>query len=380
MQAEESTEPIVQLTQETIDQIKTTVTEANPDKTGDDLDALYTQALEAELEKQKQDQKPYIDKYKEVRSRADMAGKTDDEILSVVEKELAPAEDVPAEVDFSLFDNKAEEENKPAAQAAEVPEDVKAALAEYELIKADPMFDAYIKARKSGSSDFLEVIRKEGLLIDVKSLSSVDVLRADLMRLKSIDPTITDEAIEEEIDTFNGLSQIEKVRRVAPIREQLMREQEERAKKLGDVFASRAKAEDPAKTMQDFNTSVSKLKDTKFLYTTVDDEKVSKASTMVRNGLLSFRDKEGKLDHDAAAKAAFILSNFRSIVDDARKDAYADGMRASEKRRGNAKSPIKLSSSAPEHRGDTSGDREMLKRKAAEAKMSVFEYLEKHGK
>jgi len=374
-------EVTVQLTQETIDQIKSRVAESNPDKTDEDLSSVIEAEMTKELDKLKEEQKPYIEKYKEVIKRPEMAGKTEDEINAIIESELASGkEDAPASVDFDLFDTQTGEQKKTEPSKVELPEDVKATLAEYEQVKTDPLFDAYIKAKKTGSADFLDVIRREGLLIDVKSLPADDVFKADLMRLKALDPSITDESIEDELDAFRSLSNIEKVRRTAPIREQLIKEQEERAKRLGKVFDTRAKAEDPNKILEEFSTSAEKLKGSKFLYTQVGDEQISKAKGMVKNGLLSFRKQDGSIDHDAAAKAAFILSNFRSLVEDARKEAYLEGKRSEQKKNGNAKSPIKISASLPEHRGDTSGDYEALKKKAKEQGMSVIDYMNKYGK
>lgn len=375
----------IELTQEASDAIRKGIIDANLDKKEEDLKEQIDAAIAAEISKLEEENKDVIAKYKELAKMDEWKDKTQDEIYAEAMKASAPADDAkptPVELDPFIQD---EQQNKSASQQddkgkVELPDDIKEKLAEYELMRADPMFDIYAKARKSGDINFLEVLRKENLLVDVKQFSNEEIYRAELNRLKEVDPSVTDESIADAMDEFSRKSPIEKSMIVSPIRKGLEEAQAERAKLLSANMKVNAPVkEDPEKLMQEFNVAAQSLKGKKFLFTDVSDADVAKASENVRNGILSFKKKDGTVDHDAAARAAFIMTNFRKIVEDARADAFAEGRRAEQKKHGNAKSPIRISASTPEHKGNPDFEFEAIKAKAKAAGMSYREYVQVHG-
>lgn len=372
----------IELTEDVSGAIRKQIVDSNPDKKEEDLKDQIEAALEAEVAKLTEENKDVIEKYKELAKSEEWKDKTQEEIFAEAAKAAASSgEGRPTPVEIDLFDqNKGSDGTVVKDQNVELPEDIKEKLAEYEMLRADPMFDIYAKARKSGDVNFLDVLRKEDLLVDVKQFSNDDIYRAELARLKEVDPSVTDESIDDAMEDFSRKSPIEKSMIVSPIRKKLEEAQAERAKLLSANMKVNAPVkEDSEKLMQDFNVTVQTLKGKKFLFTNVSDAEIAKASESVRSGLLSFRKKDGAVDHEAAAKAAIILTNFRKLIEDARADAFREGQRSEQKKHGNAKSPIRISASTPEHKSNPNLEFEALKAKAKAAGMSYTKYVQTHG-
>lgn len=370
----------IELAEDVAEALKRQILDSNPDKKEEDLKDQIASALADEVKKLEEENKDAIAAFKELSKKDEWKDKTQDEIFAEAVRQANSAEYAkPAPVEFDLFETKTEEQ-KPAGSegkgATELPDDVKEKLAELESLRADPLFDIYAKARKSGGVNFLDVLKKENLLLDVKSLSNEDIYKAELMRLKELDPSVTDESIEDAMDDFKRKSAVDRSMVVAPLRAKLEEVQAERAKALSSTFKGTEQRVDPEKLMQDFNIAAQSLKGKKFMYTEISDAEVARASEQVRNGLLAFKKKDGSIDHDAAVKASIVLTNFRKLMDDARAEAFAEGRRAEQKKHGNAKSPIRISASTPQHKTDPNYEFEVIKRKAKEAGMSYSAYIQ----
>lgn len=374
----------IELAEDVAEALKRQILDSNPDKKEEDLKDQITSALADEVKKLEEENKDAIAAFKELSKKDEWKDKTQDEIFAEAVRQVNSTEDAkPAPVEFDLFETKADEQKAAGSEGKgvpELPDDVKEKLAELESLRADPLFDIYAKARKSGSVNFLDVLKKENLLLDVKSLSNEDIYKAELMRLRELDPSITDESIEDAIDDFKRKSAVDRSMVVAPLRAKLEEVQAERAKALSSTFKTKTEQRvDQEKLMQDFNIAAQSLKGKKFMYTEISDAEVARASEQVRNGLLAFKKKDGSIDHDAAVKASIVLTNFRKLMDDARAEAFAEGRRAEQKKHGNAKSPIRISASTPQHKTDPNYSLSVIKQKAKEMGISYSDYVERFG-
>lgn len=95
---------------------------------------------------------------------------------------------------------------------------------EYESLLQDPFFKAFTEFRKGGGED-IRSFAKNIAGRDVDSLSPEDVYREDIKLLG-----ITEEQIADEMDRFDLLSPVEKLRLTNPIKQALKKQQEESVK------------------------------------------------------------------------------------------------------------------------------------------------------
>lgn len=294
--AEETTDevvlPAVELDDTDIEVIESSVLTQNEGKTKEEL----AEEIEAAKQSYVKEQQEILVKLDEIKEREGNAEMSDDEAFAIYEKELE-SEEGASKKTVTDNDNPFESINTNVDEkgaGADSPEVLSQRLKEYESTLSDPAIKEFIEFRKSGG-DISSFIAKQGRVVDYSSLSPKDVF-LEYLDNEVASGQLTEEEKENEIEVFDSKeSIIEKKAFVAPLREELVRKQNE---KLSSFMAEPAmqrknQEEISRKAEAELNTFADQLKGKKYRGWEIPESAIVEAKNDLRSGKFSFVNQDG---------------------------------------------------------------------------------------
>lgn len=324
--------PEFDLTPEREAEVEQAVIAANAGKAKEELTEEITKAKETEKAKLIEANKPILAKAAELAKDEANKGKSEDELFEMAAEALEKAaEENPAEPtlgdDFfgGAFGNKKGADTKPndgvtppAPSAFVVPDDVKPLWDEFQAAKQDPIFSAFLEAKKNGVEDFVDMISKSGLTVNPDAIPHQELKRYQLNQLRQSDPSITEEDIAEGMEVFNAKSKLDQAAEVAPIRAQLKQHRDEALKMFQSNVSKKATVskEVLTKSIQKAESELNGLVQSKesFYGVAVTQTVANNILNKVRQQGFSFALPDGSPDVDRTLRNAFLESHVQDMV------------------------------------------------------------------
>lgn len=202
--------------------------EAKDEPTGEKKDAPEAKTEELTAEEIEKKKKEELVKGKEtIATEAKEEGK----IEGKKEGEVIAEKKAEEEIQKDWWDTKEEKKEEPTV---ETNKDTKAKLAEYDKLLTDPEIKAFIEAKKAGKTLRSFVNELKG--VDPESLSPEQLYETQLKALN-----LTTEEYDEEMDKFKELSKVIQLNTTKPIKEELLKEQNERLSKFSTEASETSK-------------------------------------------------------------------------------------------------------------------------------------------
>jgi hypothetical protein len=216
--------------------------------------------------------------------------------------------------------------------------------------------DDFLKAVLDGEDlnvkrKFAEEIAKSGWAFDPNALTPQVLKAEELRRLKESNPNaISDEEIQDELDTFADKSNVEKIRETSPFKAQIVAEQEKFFESLGtkvstDVNASKesfkkvvSEAESALKEQFVGNT---------FFGITVDNERATKVLNAIRTNGISSKKADGTPNVKEAIEKELLWMNRHEILEAAQQRMLKKEARKQAIKQGKPMAGLKIRSAIP---------------------------------
>lgn len=327
--------PELELSEEMVVEVEKTVLEANKLKAKDELTDVIEEAKKKRLEELSEQNKPIFEKAAELAKLEENKDLSNDELYELAHKEISEKDnedgdadkDNPVKGDFFGHvvnqDGELDSLGNPIKTTTEfiVPEDVKPEWEQFNEVKKDPVYSAFLEFKKNGGTDFVEMIAKSGLTVDPKSLSHEQLKHYELNQLKQNDSSITDEDISEYMEEFNSKTKLEKAAEVSSIRSQLEEQRKEALKYFQGELTSKGKhtKETTAKAVQEAESELERIKANVGI--DVSDEVVKSVMSKVRKDGFVFTKSDGTPDAERAVRVYFLENNYQ----DMRSEAFNEG-------------------------------------------------------
>lgn len=339
---EEDSKPIIELIldDETQEEVRKSVLEANVGKAEHELADEFEAAQKSKLQSLQEENKAIIAKTTELAKDPANADKTEDELVALAITSLAETTTNESEgssesglgSDFFGKGSKAEAAIVAAdgkvTPIADLPEEVKTKIARVEKLEEDIVYKAFVKAKEENADiDFIELIVKSGLTRNPNTVTPVELKMYELKEMQKEDSNITDEDIEDSIEAFKEKSYLAQKEDTKVLRQALIAEYSKSKELLAtkinqDVNASK---ETLTKTIGEADSALkTEYLGQKFFGITLTEKHTAKVLDSIRvNGL-----PKGAKNVQEAIEAQLLVDSKYDILN----AAYEAGKRDANKR------------------------------------------------
>lgn len=352
----------IELDEATLADVEKSVLEANSGKAKDELTEQIEAAKVARLEDAKKEHAKVLSKMEELSKLEENKSKTEDELMALasvealVEDESTDNEDLLGADFFGVgareITPKVVDKAGKEVEGAKLPADVQARLDRLEKLEKDDFLKAVLDGEDLNvKRKFAEEIAKSGWAFDPNALTPQVLKAEELRRLKESNPNaISDEEIQDELDTFADKSNVEKIRETSPFKAQIVAEQEKFFESLGtkvstDVNASKesfkkvvSEAESALKEQFVGNT---------FFGITVDNERATKVLNAIRTNGISSKKADGTPNVKEAIEKELLWMNRHEILEAAQQRMLKKEARKQAIKQGKPMAGLKIRSAIP---------------------------------
>lgn len=205
---------------------------------------------------------------------------------------------------------------------------------EFDKLSSDPFFKSFLEFRKNGGENIKD-FAKNLIGVDYDAMSPEEIYRKDIELLG-----VTQEAIDEEMEMFDNLSPIEKLRKTNPIKNALKKQQEESIKPISMPVNENAqrRAQAAQTAIPELNDTVSDMVGKKYSALTITPEMGEEITKYVMSRTHEKFDSNGdfigydiKESIDAAVYKLYKNKMFKAIADAsaarAKDEAYKERQR-----------------------------------------------------
>jgi hypothetical protein len=352
----------IELDEATLADVEKSVLEANSGKAKDELTEQIEAARVSRLEDAKKEHAKVLSKMEELSKLEENKSKTEDELMALasvealVEDESTDNEDLLGADFFGVgareITPKVVDKAGKEVEGAKLPADVQARLDRLEKLEKDDFLKAVLDGEDLNvKRKFAEEIAKSGWAFDPNALTPQVLKAEELRRLKESNPNaISDEEIQDELDTFADKSNVEKIRETSPFKAQIVAEQEKFFESLGtkvstDVNASKesfkkvvSEAESALKEQFVGNT---------FFGITVDNERATKVLNAIRTNGISSKKADGTPNVKEAIEKELLWMNRHEILEAAQQRMLKKEARKQAIKQGKPMAGLKIRSAIP---------------------------------
>jgi hypothetical protein len=355
----------IELDEATLADVEKSVLEANSGKAKDELTEQIEAAKVARLEDAKKEHAKVLSKMEELSKLEENKGKSEEELIllaSVEQPEEEESTDKGEDLLGADFFGVGAREITPKVvdkagkevEGAKLPADVQARLDRLEKLEKDDFLKAVLDGEDLNvKRKFAEEIAKSGWAFDPNALTPQVLKAEELRRLKESNPNaISDEEIQDELDTFADKSNVEKIRETSPFKAQIVAEQEKFFESLGtkvstDVNASKesfkkvvSEAESALKEQFVGNT---------FFGITVDNERATKVLNAIRTNGISSKKADGTPNVKEAIEKELLWMNRHEILEAAQQRMLKKEARKQAIKQGKPMAGLKIRSAIPKN-------------------------------
>ena len=316
---------VVELEDTDIAAAKAEVLEAHKGKAEVELEKEIASAIEARTKAKQEEAAPLIAKMTELAKDEANKDKTDEELLALASEALASVgegEDTD-EVIFSgglgkkAAADAAPQGGGPAKSAVDLPDDVKARLAKFDQLEADPVYKAYLGAKESNADiDLVELIVSSGLTNNPEKINDPAFFkRLEINQMRQADPSITDDDVAEFLEDFSAKSKLAQWAEVKGIKEAMVSEYHNAKSLLATKISSGTEAskESVKQLVAEADKELRNYEGEEFFGVVFTGAHRQKILSSISTGAITVRGKDGKVDVTKTAEAVLLLDHSQEM-------------------------------------------------------------------